>query len=122
MQAGLIVLALFGIIGLGAYFYYTTTQAELKQLTADNVMLVAIQEQNAHTIGGLQEDIAVAAEDFKEITIKYNQSEDYQDMLIAKLQKHDLTRLTAEKPGLIERRVNDATKKVLEDMESSTNK
>ena len=44
----------------------------------------------------------------------------YGDELSKKLREHDLTRLTLRKPGLIEKRVNDATKKVFEELESST--
>ena len=40
--------------------------------------------------------------------------------LAKKLREHDLTMLTLRKPGLIERRVNSATQKILTDLESST--
>ena len=40
--------------------------------------------------------------------------------LAKKLREHDLTMLTLRKPGLIERRVNSATDKILKDLESST--
>ena len=52
--------------------------------------------------------------------MKYREAEKYGDELSKKLREHDLTRLTLRKPGLIEKRVNDATQKVFEDLESST--
>ena len=47
-------------------------------------------------------------------------AEEYKDELLGKFQKHDLTRLSLKKPGLIEKRVNSATKKVFDDIERLT--
>lgn len=47
-------------------------------------------------------------------------AEQYRDELIQKLQRHDLTKLSLQKPGLIENRINEATKKVFDDIESIT--
>jgi len=40
--------------------------------------------------------------------------------LIAKLRKHDLSRLSQLKPGLVERRINNGTKQLFESFESIT--
>ena len=41
---------------------------------------------------------------------------------MSKLQKHDLTRLSIGKPGMMEKRINDDTKKLFSDFESITAK
>jgi len=41
----------------------------------------------------------------------------YKDELISKLQRHDLSRLSLRKPGLIEKRINDGTSQVFDDLE-----
>ena len=45
---------------------------------------------------------------------------DYKNKLIGKLRKHNLTRLSQQKPGLVEKRINNGTKKLLESFESLT--
>ena len=49
-----------------------------------------------------------------------NKAEEYGDDLRKKLHKHDLTRISIKKPGLIEKRINDGTKKLFERIESLT--
>ena len=44
----------------------------------------------------------------------------YKNELIGKLRNHDLTRLSQQRPGLIERRINDGTQELLESFESIT--
>ena len=46
--------------------------------------------------------------------------EEYRNELISKLQKHDLTRLSHQKPGMIEKRINNGTQKVFDSLESLT--
>jgi len=47
-------------------------------------------------------------------------AEDYKNELIGKLQKHDLTRLSYRKPGLIEKRINNGTQNIFDSLESLT--
>ena len=54
----------------------------------------------------------------KEEVLKY--IEKYKNDLISKLQKHDLTRLSHQKPGMIEKRINNGTQKVFDSLESLT--
>ena len=48
------------------------------------------------------------------------EAEKYKDELLNKFQRHDLSLLSLKKPGLIEKRVNNATKKVFDDIERLT--
>ena len=58
----------------------------------------------------------------KELSGKLEDAEKDQDDLRSKLQKHDLTRLSIGKPGMMEKRINDDTKKLFSDFESITAK
>ena len=51
---------------------------------------------------------------------KLDEAERYGDELRKKLHKHDLTRLSIKKPGLIEKRINDGTNKLFDSIESIT--
>jgi hypothetical protein len=70
------------------------------------------------TLATIQRDKERIERETAALQIRVSQAEDYQNDLLRKLQRHDLTRLTLAKPGLIETRVNNATKQVFEDLES----
>jgi len=55
-----------------------------------------------------------------QLTTDLQKAEQYGDELRATLQKHNLTHLANKKPGLIEKRMQDATNKLWNDLESIT--
>ena len=100
--------------------YYWLTEKRLTVLTENNAKLSIANQTNQQTIDKLSEDYEKQQVLNKELGIKLKASEAYGDNLAKKLREHDLTMLTLKKPGLIERRVNSATQKILKDLESST--
>ena len=105
---------------LGFGGYYWLTEKRLTTLTENNAKLSIANQTNQQTIDKLSEDYEKQQVLNKELGIKLKASEAYGDNLAKKLREHDLTMLTLKKPGLIERRVNSATSKILKDLESST--
>ena len=100
--------------------YYWLTEKRLSTLTENNAKLTIAARTNQDTIDKLTQDYEQQQVLNKELNVKLKASEAYGDNLAKKLREHDLTMLTLKKPGLIERRVNSATKKILDDLESST--
>lgn len=100
--------------------YYWLSEKRIATLTENNAKLTIAAQTNQETINKLEEDNKAYEVANKELQLKYKEAEKYGDELSKKLREHDLTRLTLRKPGLIEKRVNDATKKVFEELESST--
>ena len=100
--------------------YYWLTEKRLTVLTENNAKLSIAATTNQETIDKLTTDFQQQQELNTELNIKLKASEAYGDNLAKKLREHDLTMLTLKKPGLIERRVNSATQKILTDLESST--
>ena len=100
--------------------YYWLTEKRLAVLTENNAKLTNAAQTNQQTIDKLTEDYEKQQELNKELGVKLKAAEAYGDNLAKKFREHDLTMLTLRKPGLIERRVNSATQKLLDDMESST--
>ena len=100
--------------------YYWISEKRISTLTENNAKLTIAAQTNQDTIDKLEEDNQAYEVANKELQLKYREAEKYGDELSKKLREHDLTRLTLRKPGLIEKRVNDATKKVFEELESST--
>ena len=116
-KAGIIGI-LATIIGGAAYTYFTYTQNKIQELSAQ----VSAYEINIRQCEGTLENVRSDKERIERETTalqtRIDQAEIYQNDLIRKLQRHDLTRLTLEKPGLIETRVNNGTKEIFEELES----
>ena len=55
-----------------------------------------------------------------QLEVKLRKAEEYGDELRATLNKHDLTHLANKKPGMIEKRMQDATDELWNDIESIT--
>lgn len=100
--------------------YYWLTEKRLATLTENNAKLTIAARTNQDTIDKLTQDYEQQQELNEELNVKLQASEAYGDALAKKLREHDLTMLTLKKPGLIERRVNSATKKIFEELESDT--
>ena len=100
--------------------YYWLTEKRLTILTENNAKLSIAAKTNQDTIDQLKENNEASQAAISELNTKLKASEAYGDELAKKLRKHDLTMLTLKKPGLIERRVNSATKKIFEELEADT--
>ena len=116
----IIVLGLVGGVIYGAYYYYNDTQARIAILTENSAKLEVATQQQEMTINTLVEDAEKFRELNKDLNIKLEAANDYKNELIAKLRKHDLSRLSQLKPGLVERRINNGTKQLFESFESIT--
>jgi hypothetical protein len=104
----------------GVYFYYTSTQETIQQLRENNYALEAANKTNQETISQMEAAAELSKKLNKELTDKYNQSEAKVNSLRDKLIDHDLTNLSMKKPGLIEKRINNGTRKAFEHLESIT--
>tara|TARA_R110000822_G_scaffold17158_2_gene57917 strand:- start:48 stop:446 length:399 start_codon:yes stop_codon:yes gene_type:complete len=119
----IIVLGLVGGSVYGAYFYYMDTQQRLKTMAENTAKLETAKQLQDDTINAMIEDREVFAELNKELQVNLDAANDYKDVLINKLRKHDLSRLSLKKPGLVEKRINAGTKKLflsIEDLSGAT--
>ena len=117
------LIAILGLVGgvvYGGYYYYKDSQARIQILTENSVKLEQAAQTQKQTIDTLIADAEKFAKLNSELQTKLMKANDYKNELIGKLRKHNLTRLSQQKPGLIEKRVNDGTKKLLDDFKSLT--
>ena len=114
------VLGIIGGVGYGAYAYYQDTQQRIATLQTNNAKLETVAKTNELTVKSLQANQEKFATLNKDLQMKLNEAEEYGDDLRKKLHKHNLTRLSIKKPGLIEKRINDGTKKLFKSIESLT--
>ena len=111
---------MFSSLGGGAWFYYQDTQETIATLRDNNTKLMVVAETNQNTINALEKDFKLAQENMLILQERTREAEAYQDELSAKLRRHDLTVLTLQKPGLIEKRVNNATAKIFAQLEEDS--
>ena len=116
----LIVVGLLGGAAYGAKYYYDTTQNTIAQLRDNNAKLEVANETNQATIEKMGQDTARLNELNSELNMNLRKSEKYGDELRDTLNKHNLTHLANKKPGLIEKRMQNATDKLWDDLESLT--
>ena len=116
----IVVVGLVGGVVYGGYYYYKDTQARIQILTENSAKLEQATQTQKQTIDILIADAEKFAKLNSELQTELERANDYKNELIGKLRKHNLTRLSQQKPGLVEKRINDGTKKLLENFESLT--
>ena len=116
----IVVLGLVGGVVYGGYYYYKDTQARIQTLTENSAKLEQAAQTQKQTIDILIADAEKFAKLNNELQLGLVRANDYKNELIGKLRKHNLTRLSQQKPGLIEKRINNGTKKLFESFESLT--
>ena len=120
LYAMIFVIALLGGAAYAAKYYYDTTQATIAQLRENNAKLEVANEENQATITKMTENNVRLNALTDQLNKDLRKSEEYGDQLRDTLNKHDLTHLANKKPGLIEKRMQNATDKLWGDLESVT--
>tara|TARA_R100000008_G_scaffold44758_1_gene26035 strand:+ start:251 stop:658 length:408 start_codon:yes stop_codon:yes gene_type:complete len=118
-----ILIAVIGLVGgvvYGGYYYYKDTQSRIQTLTENSARLEAVTEEQNNTIDVLIKDQEKFEELNRELQTSLDKANEYKDVLIGKLRKHDLAKLSMQKPGLIEKRINNGTKKLFQSLEDLT--
>ena len=120
LYAMIFVIALLGGAAYAAKYYYDTTQATIAQLRENNAKLEVANKENQQTIKKMGEDAIRLNALTDQLGEDLRKAEEYGDELRNTLNKHDMTHLANKKPGLIEKRMQDATDKLWDDLESVT--
>ena len=116
----IVVLGLVGGVVYGGWYYYKDTQARIATLTENSAKLEVAAQTQKQTIDTLVADAKKYEKLNSELHTKLESANDYKNTLLGKLRKHNLTRLSAQKPALIEKKINNASKRLLESFESLT--
>jgi len=117
----LIIMGVIGGVGYGGYMYYKDTQERIAILTENNATLEVAAQLQEETINTMIEDVQRNSKLNKELQKELQIAEGYGDQLRATLQKHNLTHLANKKPGLIERKMQNATNRLWDDLADITN-
>ena len=116
----ILVVGLLGGVLYGGYYYYKDTQNRIAVLTENSAKLEQATNTQKQTIDTLVEDAAKFRVLNKELNTKLEAANEYKNTLIDKLRKHDLAKLSLQKPGMVEKRINNGTKRLFESLEKLT--
>ena len=116
-----IAMILVLLAGAGGAFLYVKNLQKNLEIARANVakMEVAVQTSEASLKLERAETVRLG-ELNNQLSSDLQKAEQYGDELRATLQKHNLTHLANKKPGLIEKRMQNATNKLWDDLESIT--
>lgn len=120
LYAKLAVAGIVGMLVFGAVSEYRDMKNRIAVLRENNVKLELVAESNALALEEATQFATQMEEQNLELQANLQQAEVYKDSLIEKFRDHDLTRLSLKRPGMIQLRINNATKKVFDDIESLT--
>ena len=117
LYIGIVIVGLVGGAIGGAWYYVTSTQERIETLIANDVKLRMAKQVLDNTINTLVADQKKFAKLNTALRANLDKANDYKDVLIGKLRKHDLSRLSLKKPLLVEARINAATAKLFKSLE-----
>lgn len=100
------------IVTVGAFFwYFKWSQNELTTIRENNARLEIAVQTNETTIKTLQADYARVGQIQQETNRQLTESRVQNRMLQDRLSRHEIGALAEAKPGLVERRINNASVK-----------
>lgn len=109
-------IAIILVLSLGSWYLWNDNQT----LRENNAQLVLATETQEETISQLQNDMALQGESLLELQTKGQEIQQEMDRYLDIFKRHNLTKLAAAKPGLIQTRVNKATKEVFDGIEQDS--
>jgi len=113
-----IVLGLVGGVVYGGYYYYKDTQSRIQTLTENSAKLETAKKVQDQTIATLVADAKKYEVLNKDLNTRLNAANKYKNKLLGKLRKINLKKLSAEEPAVWEKKINNASKRLLESFES----
>ena len=103
-------------MSLGGYFLYQQNES----LKIENLAFQVRDQEQTATIKAQQESFARQSQALNSLTSRNAEIEGEMNRYLDIFKRHNLNKLAIAKPGLIEKRVNDGTKKVFETIEEDS--
>ena len=104
------------VLGLGSYYLYNQNQV----LSANNLALEGAIEEQKQAMDAMKESFEKQGKSLQNMMRKNAQIEQEMNQYLDIFRRHNLNQLAVAKPGMIEKRVNNATKQVFESIENDS--
>ena len=101
------------VLGLGGYWLYN----ENVTLKANNLALEGAVATQEAAIKNMQTDFALQTTQLNDLQKKSQEAQKEMNRYLDIFKRHNLTKLVAAKPGLLEPRINNGTKDVFDSIE-----
>ena len=101
------------VLGLGSYYLYQQNQV----LTANNMALESAVATQEEAIKTMQNDFTLQTQQLGDLQKKSQEAQLEMNRYLDIFKRHNLTKLAAAKPGLLEPRINKGTKDVFDSIE-----
>jgi len=106
-------IAIIIVLGLGSYYLYQQNQI----LTANNMALESAVATQEEAIKTMQNDFTLQTQQLGDLQKKSQEAQLEMNRYLDIFKRHNLTKLAAAKPGLLEPRINKGTKDVFDSIE-----
>jgi len=104
------------VLGLGSWYLFNENQT----LTANNLALEGAVKEQQETMKVMQESYEKQGQALNQLSRKNAQIEQEMNSYLDIFRRHNLNQLAVAKPGMIEKRVNNATQEVFESIENDS--
>lgn len=104
------------VLGLGSFYLYQQNQV----LSANNLALEGAVQEQQMAMDAMKESYEKQGKALNNLVSKNAQIEQEMNQYLDIFRRHNLNQLAIAKPGMIEKRVNDATQQVFESIENDS--
>ena len=111
-----ILIGVILVLGLGSWYLFNENQT----LTANNLALEGAVKEQQETMKVMQESYEKQGKALNQLSRKNAQIEQEMNSYLDIFRRHNLNQLAVAKPGMIEKRVNNATQEVFESIENDS--
>ena len=108
---------IMAVMAGGFILYYKHTQKTIATLQQNNAKLEGAVESQKAAIESMDENFTKQSKLVGDLQIKLSEAEDGYKKLASKLRRHDLEELSRAKPGLMEKRINKGTARLILELE-----
>ena len=108
---------IMAVMAGGFILYYKHTQEKIATLHQNNAKLEGAVESQKAAIESMDENFTKQSKLVGDLQIKLSEAEDGYKKLASKLRRHDLEELSRAKPGLMEKRINKGTARLILELE-----
>lgn len=121
-----IMMSIIMAMSISGLLYYQLSVVPMKNKLEEQAKVIIAQdlrdqEQRA-AIESIQNNLAVTTESLKGLQIQNQQYEAEMSEYLDIFRRHNIAKLASAKPGLMETRVNNATKEVFDAIEADSNR
>ena len=113
----LIIAGVLGAVGFGLWKYYTYTQETIRVYAENAARAEMAQAETQAALEKTIADLKIVQEKYNQVSADFNSAKKRVDGLQDKLKEHDLPFLAEQKPGLVEKILDKASKDMLRCLE-----